>query len=112
MRSSELRGLAFGSAFAAACSTTATLGIELRGTTGPEGGDVTDAGELPEAAGDADRSDRSESSSDVATDTSIRADVAADAPNPVLPSFCSSYPRSTPQGGWESKAVFYGSDRK
>jgi hypothetical protein len=97
MRSSKLRGLAFGSAFATACTTPGTLGIEL-GSNPEEGGAYSDAPNVPEAIGD------DESASDAAP---------GDASGPiVVPSYCGSYPRPTPQGGWESKAVYYGSDRK
>jgi hypothetical protein len=112
MTSSELRGLALGSAFAAACSTTATLGVEQAQDTSPEGGDAADASDTPDVGADA---LGPEAATDATTDAWTRAD-AADATDPAtmvpLPTYCSSYPRPTPQGGWESQAVFYGSDRK
>jgi hypothetical protein len=114
MTSSELRGLAFGSAFAAACSTPATLGIDF-GPPDLEAGAGADASDMPEASGDSDASGTDDATNrlDGASDGPTRPDATSDAGGPVvLPTYCSSYPRSTPRGGWESKAVFYGSDRK
>jgi hypothetical protein len=108
MVSPWLLGVTIGSALAAAaCSTTATLGVEFDtrdaraadGSAGAPGdgaiqesGDETDGGEPRDAI-----------------DPTSDGSVAVDGGLAGLPAFCANYPG---RAGWESSAVFYGSGKK
>jgi hypothetical protein len=111
MASSAFRGFALGSAFAAACSTSATLGVQLNATTS-DGGRVPDAGDATVASDGEVPLPDGEVPPETADDARVQDDAASDGSPRVLPMLCDNYPRTAPPGGWESKAVFYGSDNK
>jgi hypothetical protein len=97
--------MAIGSAFAAACSTTATLGVEF---DSPDAARASDAGEggPVDAAIRGDETDEGAATDAIDTDSVV---IDLDSGVAGLPAFCANYPGKS---GWESSAVFYGSGRK